>query len=191
MFPMPLFVGDSSLITDHLNRLPPEDKRLRFGFYASDAAVSAYVSRSFTKNSLWYGYIDKGVCIGAVHVYISDDLETSEIGISIDPVHRGNGYSSALFSRAITHLEAFGVSKVSIQCLSENKAIQHIAKKHGMRMITIAPGEMMGETVLPERKIFNIDDGLCDTISLFDSFCRNHLWLWSELATIFKESKDV
>ena len=51
------------------------------------------------------------------------------------PGHRGQGLGNALFTRAITYLRNRGEPKVFVHCITENAAMMHLARKHGMRVI--------------------------------------------------------
>ena len=68
-----------------------------------------------------------------VHVAFSG--ENAELGLSVLDGRRGTGLGSALFARAVIHLRNRGATEVFVHCLSENAAMMHLARKHGMRVI--------------------------------------------------------
>jgi hypothetical protein len=188
MLPLILFGAEASLIIEHLIQMDSESKRLRFGYIPSNDAIVKYVTTSFAhKNSAWYGYLIEGKCIGAIHVFVDGD--TSEFGISLDINYRGKKLSNALFDRAMIYIKAQGVKTVTMQCLSENAAMKHIARKHGMSVITLGPGENSATVnIEPSNQMFaSIEDAKLDMLSLVDANVRNQIWLFKSLNSIFKK----
>lgn len=154
----------------------------------SDEVIRQYVERSFSSDSgAWYGIEDKGILIGAVHIHCDAATKTGEIGISIAKEYRGLGYSNSLFSRAVTFAKLKGAKILVMQCLSENQAMQHIARKQGMKIITLAPGEKEAsvsiESTVPG--IAAIQEIQAETLALIDANIRNQFWLAEVFASLF------
>lgn len=192
MLPLILFKAEAELIYTHLIQLDDDSKRMRFGYMPTDSAIIKYVTESFNhKNSAWYGYLVEGVCIGAIHVIIEG--ESSELGISVDAKFRGQKLSNQLFDRALTHLKAQGIQTVTMQCLSENMAMQHIAKKHGMQVVTIGPGEKGASVTidLGNPILAKIQDTNSDVLALIDASFRNQHWFIDTLNTAFRNLKPT
>jgi len=184
---MILLVSDRPLIEQHLLDLDENSRRLRFGYQASNESIIKYLDRAFDQQSTWFGYIDHGVCIGAAHVHV-DENAVAEIGISISTSHRGNGLCSTLFDRVILYLQSKKVKTVMMQCLSENKVMQYLAKKYGMNVVTISPGEKQADVAIDNKvnaASAMLLDASQDAISLVDSSIRNQLWLAEVLNSLF------
>lgn len=158
---------------------------MRFGYSISEKNISDYVEKSLdiTKN-FWYAYIDEGKCIGAVHIAIIG--ETAELGISIDQEYRGKKLSNNLFERALTHLKAFRISHITMQCLSENAVIQHLARKYGLKVRVLGPGEKeaSGDIELPDSLTASIQDTTEDMFAVTDAIGRNLFWVQKSVAEI-------
>lgn len=188
MLPLIMFRAESQLIIDHLLRLDAESRRLRFGYDAQPDGIRKYVNNSFDHdNSVWYGFMDDSRCFGVIHIAI--DGQVAEFGFSIDQDRRGYGLSNELFSRALLYVKALGIKKVTMQCLSENKIVQYLAKKHGMAVVTLGPGEKIASMLVDTSGIPYLDqvtDTNADIMALVDFNIRNQKRMWNHVLSIFK-----
>jgi RimJ/RimL family protein N-acetyltransferase len=126
--------SDRAALEAHFLALDGEDRRLRFGSSIRDDALRAYAARiDFERDGVFAVQDDDLDLIGVVHVAFAG--ENAELGLSVLPGYRGEGLGSALFSRAVMHLRNRGAREVFVHCLSENGAMLHLARKHGMRVI--------------------------------------------------------
>lgn len=118
---------------NHLKRLPPWDKYLRFGYPIADYQIDNYIENLDKNKDLIYGVYDEKLnLIGAIHCAFSD--HTMEIGISVDPDHRKKGIGSKLFGHAIIAGRNRGCKKIVTFCLTENSWMMNHAKKIGMKI---------------------------------------------------------
>lgn len=188
MLPLIMFKAESQMIIDHLVSLDDESRRLRFGYDAREAAIEKYVNNSFDHSeSVWYGFIDGNQCYGAIHIAVDGDV--AELGFSIDKDRRGAGLSNELFARALVYIKALGIKKVTMQCLSENKIVQHLAQKHGMAVVTIGPGEKSASMTIDTSGIPYMDkmtDAHADILALVDLNIRSQKRMWAHVMSIFK-----
>lgn len=188
MLPLIMFSTESQMLIDHLVSLDDESRRLRFGYDARQPAIEKYVVSSFNQpNSVWYGFIEGKKCFGAIHIAVDGDV--AEFGFSIDADRRGEGLSNELFSRALLYAKALGINKITMQCLSENKIVQHLAQKHGMAVVTIGPGEKSASMTVDTSGIPYMDkitDANADILALVDLNIRNQKLMWSHVMSIFK-----
>lgn len=138
---------DRDALERHLLWLEAEDRRLRFGLALGDAALRAYVAQiDFGRDAVFGVFGDDLELVGAAHLARSDD--GAELGVSVLPGHRGRGLGGALLERAHTHARNWGVDALFMQCLAENGAMLHLARKQGMAIITRA-GEAGASLQLP------------------------------------------
>ena len=129
-----LHQSDRPALEAHFLALDGEDRRLRFGSAIRDEALSEYVARiDFGRDGLFAVQDDDFRLLAVVHVAFSG--ASAELGLSVLPGERGRGLGSALFSRAVIHLRNRGAAEVLVHCLTENAAMMHLARKHGMRVI--------------------------------------------------------
>lgn len=185
MLPILLSSSQKDLIKQHLINLDDDSKRMRFGYSISDENISQYVEKSLdTRTNFWYAYVDEGKCIGAVHIALIGD--TAELGISINQEFRGKKLSNNLFERALTHLKAFRISHITMQCLSENAVIQHLAKKYGLKVRVLGPGEKeaSGDIELPDTISASVKDTTEDMFAVTDAIGRNLFWVQKSITEI-------
>jgi ribosomal protein S18 acetylase RimI-like enzyme len=126
--------SDRAGLQAHFLSLDGEDRRLRFGSPIRDEALQAYAARiDFERDGIFAVQDDNFALLAVVHVAFTSD--SAELGLSVLPGHRGQGLGSALLARAVVHLRNRGATEVFVHCLSENGAMLHLARKHGMRVI--------------------------------------------------------
>ena len=129
-----LHASDRAALAAHFLGLDGEDRRLRFGASISDEGVRAYVARiDFERDGLFAVHDDDSTLLAVVHVAVGKG--EAEMGLSVLPGHRGKGLGNALFTRAVVHLRNRGEPWVFVHCISENAAMMHLARKHGMRIV--------------------------------------------------------
>lgn len=170
-------------VINHLLSLNKEDLRLRFGYTPSDDTIAKYVNDSWDRtNDRWYGIYDSnhdGV-IATLHV-AQMNIDTAELGFTVSKDVRGSGYGEALFNRGILWAKARAIRHIFMHCLSENKAIQHIARKHSMNVITQFGGESEADLSLPYDPSALLSQALVDNIAIYDMICVNQLKLFNNI----------
>ncbi len=121
----------------HLKTLSAEDRRLRFGTYTMDAALEQYVKRiDFTHDKVFGIFGRDMVLVGMAHLALDNEQHYAELGLSVQPSHRGNGYGLALLNRAKLSAVTRGYTTLFMHCLAENQIMIHLARKAGLRLVT-------------------------------------------------------
>lgn len=139
--------GHLTALERHFLALDTDDHRLRFGIPLGDAAIRAYVESIDFDRGVLFGVFDAGLrLVGAAHLACGD--QQAEFGLSVLSGHRNRGRGSALLARACQEARNWGVARLSMQCLRENGAITHLARKQGMEIATDA-GEAHAWLELP------------------------------------------
>ena len=181
MIPQRLFRSyHRDMVQQHLKRLQGQDRRLRFGAMIPDEAIDEYVSKSWDTNNVWFGIIEEGEVIAAVHV-AQDSDSRAELGLSVDDNWRGHKLGQALFERAVIALKARNIRDVFMHCLSENTIIKHIARKNEMVMVS-EYGETDADLHLsPSTPIDPITNVLVEQLALYDSAVRNTSTAWRKM----------
>lgn len=175
MIPRKLKARDVNLIVVHLTGLKGDDRRLRFGGVVTDEYIIDYVEKSFLEgNSQWFG-IDhiNGHIVAACHASI--DEGNAELGCSVNPDYRNQGFAQLMFDRAVTWLRTKDITEVYMHCLSENGAMKHIARKNEMTVVS-----EQGETdatveVKPASPFTAATDAYLDRIALYDMIFKNQM----------------
>jgi GNAT superfamily N-acetyltransferase len=125
---------DLPALVEHFLELDPEDRRLRFGVSLSDAAIRSYVDHiDFDRDAAFGVFNDELQLIGAAHLARGD--EHAELGVSVLRAHRGRGIGAQLLARAHMRARNWGARVLFMHCLSENKAMVHLARKQGMDVV--------------------------------------------------------
>lgn len=142
---------DHKALVRHFLALEGRDRRLRFGAVLGDAAISRYVRRIDYTGDVVMGVLDDEMRIVAV-VHLAVAGVRGELGLSVLPGQRGQGLGEALLRRASLHARNLGLRFLAVHCLTENAAMMHLARKHGMRMVS-QQGEAEGLLALPPADI--------------------------------------
>lgn len=174
MIPRKLSILDKHKLTSHLQSLEGEDRRLRFGGAISDDAIATYVEGSFDDESKWFGidHID-GSLVAACHAAVNNGQ--AELGCSVNPDYRGNGFAQLMFDRAVTWLRTKGIDQVFMHCLTENAVMRHIARKNEMTVVS-SYGETDAEVKIePPTPATVMKDAYLDRIALYDMYWKNNM----------------
>ncbi|MDO9278864.1 MAG: GNAT family N-acetyltransferase [Polaromonas sp.] len=130
-----LGAGHSDRILQHLLKLDPADRYLRFGYAASDVQIQRYVtSIHFERDEIFGIYNRRLELIAMAHLAFavkSDFTSCAEFGVSVTARARGRGYGARLFDRAVMHARNEGVHMIFIHALSQNTNMLNIARNAG------------------------------------------------------------
>ena len=122
------------LVKRHFDELADDDVRLRFGNLLNRDARHAYVdSLRFERDAVFGVYTDQLTLLGIAHLACLEGA--AELGLSVLSGHRGHGIGTALFHRAAMHARNLQIVELFMNCLTQNHAIMHIARKAGMRIV--------------------------------------------------------
>jgi RimJ/RimL family protein N-acetyltransferase len=184
VIPRKLTAFDKQMLIEHfLMDIKGEDRRLRFGYDAPDSSVEKYIEDSlynFGSLNMWFvidvSTIDRYAgrkIIATCHVSLNKETNTAEMGCTVSPGFRNQKVGQELFNRGITWARMAGAEHVFMHCLSENKVIQHIAKKGGMTVVTIDPTEKESTIQVKQNRFeAGFKDYIMDTIAVYDAAIR-------------------
>ena len=148
-----LHAGYRQEILNHLLQLNDEDRRLRFGTQTPDEVIQHYVEGlDFNKDAI-FGVFDRDLkLIGMAHLAylpaVKGRTRAAEFGVSVLPEGRGQGLGTALLQRSAVHSRNTRIETLYVHCLSNNKALMHLAQKAGMR-VEYAYGDADAYLTLP------------------------------------------
>ena len=178
MIPRKLTHLDKQKLIDHfMNDIVGEDRRLRFGFQIPEPSIKKYIDDSINYDygyySMWFVVDDGDEIVATCHVSLNPDTETAEMGCTVSPKYRNQKVGQELFNRGITWARMAGAEHVFMHCLSENKIIQHIAKKGGMTVVTVDPTEKESTIKVKQNRFeAGFKDYVMDTIAVYDMAIR-------------------
>ena len=166
-----MYESDKGKLFDHfLVDIVDHDRYLRFGYQANNENVQNYLEKSLDEyghTDIWFVVEDDDKFVGTVHVAITS--ETAEMGFTVSPEYRGRGIGQDLFNRGSTWAMMKGAKTLYTVCLSENKVMQHIAKKNGMTVVTIDAGEKEATIQATKGKIRAFyEDNMFDHLAFVD-----------------------
>jgi RimJ/RimL family protein N-acetyltransferase len=148
-----LHAGHAQEILQHILQLNDGDRRLRFGTQASDEVIGRYVAGlNFNKDAI-FGIFDVNLkLIGMAHLAYLPEVEgharAAEFGVSVLPEGRSQGFGTALLQRSAVHARNTRIETLYVHCLTNNKAMMHLAQKAGMS-IEYAHGDADAYLKLP------------------------------------------
>jgi len=168
-------------VARQLLRLPPEDRRLRFGAPMRDPAIEAYAGGiDFAKDQV-FGIVGADLELwGVAHLALDPDAQLAELGLSVDWAVRGKGYGYALLQRGLLHATNRGYRALFMHCLAENEVMMSLARKAGLNLV-ITSGEADGRLALGEPTHAGaIREAIQDQFALVDSMLK-HQYAWLAL----------
>ena len=156
-------------IARHLQQLPAEDRRLRFGRAIRDDAIRAYVDGIDFDRDRVFGIFGPALeLIGVVHLALDPAEKAAELGLSVDPACRVKGHGYALLQRALLHAANLGYRTLFMHCLAENGIMLHLATKAGL-MVVIESGEADGRLKLERHRHGGaLVEAIADQMALVD-----------------------
>lgn len=169
----------------HLETLPDEDRRLRFGTYMTGPALEDYVNRiDFTRDKVFGIFGNDLALIGMAHLALDRRRRYAELGLSVEPAHRGNGYGLALLNRGKLCAITRGYATLFMHCLVENRIMMHLARKAGLRVVA-EQGEADAHLALERTSPAAVaHEALEDQIALADLLLKQQFrWLFARPRT--------
>lgn len=174
-----MYLADiEGLHTHFISDIIDNDRYLRFGYNPTDDTIKSYIDGSFgnygTKN-MWFIIVDDcNKVVASCHVAYNSETKTAELGFTVSKHCREKGYGQELFSRGATWATARGAESLYTHCLSENKIMQHIARKNGMTVVTIDQGEKEATVKVSKRPLDSMfTDKVLDNLAIFDKLIHD------------------
>jgi len=154
-----LLPSEGPLLADHLLRLSPEDRRLRFGgMLLRDEAVRRYVASIDWAHSWSVGYFADGTLRAVVQLSVPrpgtpgalDWLRpgAAEFAVSVEKPWQRQGIATRLMAQAVVVARNRNVRDLYMLCLPENEPMRRLARKVGIRLV-FRDGEITGHVDLP------------------------------------------
>jgi RimJ/RimL family protein N-acetyltransferase len=131
-----LLPSESDKYREWLLKQTPETRAMYFGYAATDDSIIVFFNKmQLDANSHYFLVAEEhNVIVGSVHAALN--FEEAEFGIIIDPAYRGQGLADRLLGEITAWCRNRGITDIYMQCLSTNRAVQHLCHKHGMKTTT-------------------------------------------------------
>lgn len=146
-----LWPTETDTFRDHLLRLDPESRRMRFAHSVSDAFIVEYARRMTAYGSLVYGHLVDGELRGAAELRRLGDIwgEEAEAAFSVERPYQSHGIGTDMMGRVLRAARNRNIRRLYMSCLAENDKMQAIARKHDA-LLRFEAGDVVGE-IVPER----------------------------------------
>lgn len=131
---------------DHLLRLDRSSRQLRFGMSVDDTFLIDYAERASALQSVIYGYFLRGEMHAAAELrMIGENWHgEAEAAFSVEHPYQDSGVGTDLLGRIIRAARNRGVDRLYMNCLSENRKMQRIAKKYSAELF-FDHGDVVGQ----------------------------------------------
>lgn len=153
--------AEGPLLADHLIRLSPDDRRLRFGgMFLRDESVRRYVASIDWSRSWHVGFFTVEGLRAVVQLSVSN-AETpdaavvpwlrpgaAEFAVSVEKKWQRRGVATRLLAQAVCVARNRHVRDLYMLCLPENEPMRRLARKVGIRLV-FRDGEVTGHVDLP------------------------------------------
>jgi GNAT superfamily N-acetyltransferase len=181
-----LWPSDKEAFRDHLLRLDPRSRHLRFGGGMSDEFLVHYAEHCFGKGDLLYGAFVGGKMVGAAELRANRPIWSeqapfgrdihAEAAFSVEEGFRRRGIGEKLFKRIQRAATNHGVETIEIVCLPDNIGMQSLAKKFKTRF-TFEENALTGRLTARRPTAFSLmrevsGDALDFGAALFDAHWR-------------------
>jgi len=122
-------------LREHLLRLTPADRRLRFFAGVNDDFIHDHCRRLDALRAIVIGFFEDGVLRGAAELHLAGDLAgRAELAITVESGWQGHHIGTELLGHAITIAENRGMRSIEMVCLIDNRRMQHVARKFTDRL---------------------------------------------------------
>jgi len=144
----------------HLKNLTDEDRYTRFGFAASPATIDQMILNVLynKENHHIFTYYTDDRIVGFGH--LASEGSDWELAVSVEKDYQGRGIANELMDYMIEWGKTHGVNVVYMHCITENKKIQHLARKHGLKSWDRTGHELTARVELPKPTVFDYTSNL-------------------------------
>lgn len=133
----------------HLKYMPDVDRYTRFCYNIKDEAIDQFILSILyhpDDHHLFTATLDD-VIVGFGH--LAREGDDWELAVSVDHAHQGQGVANNLMDFMIDWGKTRGVHSVFMHCITQNAKIQHLARKHGLRLVERDGAEVTSRVDLP------------------------------------------
>jgi len=131
-----LRAAERDRVRDHLLRLDPADRQLRFGGYASPARIAAYCAELDFGRALVLGHLVEGEvrALGELKPLPGTWPRAAEIAISVERPFQGRGVGSRLLRRLVVAARNRLFERLYMVCLIDNGRMIRLARRFDSRL---------------------------------------------------------
>ena len=161
MFIEPVDIYNLNDYAKHLKALPEQDKIYRFGYKINDYSIDQLmlqIAYNPEDHKLWIAKNLDGQIVGWGHM--AQEANAWELAVSVNRDYQNNGIGSKLIFEMLEWAKFHDVQEVFMHCIEDNRPIQHLAKKYGLKTRTRGAGERTAALEIPEPSFFEANKQL-------------------------------
>ena len=154
-----LLSSETALLGDHLIRLDPQDRRLRFGgMLLRDEGIRRYTHSIDWAHSWHVGFFADGALRAVVQLSVPrrEELGTvpwlragaAEFAVSVERPWQRQGIAARLLAQAVVVARNRNIRDLYMLCMPENEPMRRLARKVGIGLV-FRDGEITGHVDLP------------------------------------------
>ena len=127
---------EAEKFANHLLRLDPMSRRMRFSGPVSDEFIRNYADTASRLNAVMHGFFVEGELRAAAELRpIFDHWPVeAEAAFSVEKAYQDSGIGSELMDRTLLAARNRGIKTLHMVCLAENQRMQRIARKHEAKL---------------------------------------------------------
>lgn len=144
--------ADISVLADyatHLKNLSEADRYTRFCYNVRDENIDKFILTilyNANDHHLFTAEVDeKAVGFG----HLAREGDNWELAVSVDGAYQSRGIADQIMNHMIAWGKTRGIHSVFMHCITQNTKIQHLARKHGLRMVERDGAEVTSKVELP------------------------------------------
>lgn len=133
----------------HLKSLSDNDKSTRFGYRISDQSIDSFILNVLYHKRDHYLFTAKAddVIVGFGH--LARDSNGWELAVSVDQRFQNQGIGGELIAYMIDWAKVHGIVSLYMHCIADNKRIQHLSSKYGLKVIVREGQDITAEMKIP------------------------------------------
>jgi RimJ/RimL family protein N-acetyltransferase len=134
---------------NHLKNLTEEDRYTRFCYNIKDESIDQFILSILYHSDdhhLFTATLD-GIIVGFGH--LAREGDDWELAVSVNSSCQGRGVANNIMDFMIDWGKTRGVHSVFMHCITQNAKIQHLARKHGLRLVERDGAEITSRVDLP------------------------------------------
>lgn len=166
-----LWPSELNLFRDHLIRLDPETRHMRFGNGVGDSFIENYSDKAYPHNSVVYGcFIDGDLrAVAELRLLTETWPFEAELAFSVEKDWQDDGIGTQLMGRALRAARNRNITRLYMICLPENGRMRRIARKYDALM-TWSTGQIEGSFHPNQPDYFSVLHEFLDDTSGFLTF---------------------
>jgi RimJ/RimL family protein N-acetyltransferase len=142
-------IGALAVYASHLKSLTEEDRYTRFCNSIKDEGIDQFILSILyhpDDHHLFTATLDDEV-VGFGH--LAREGDDWELAVSVDSSCQGQGVANNIMNFMIVWGKTRSIHSVFMHCITQNQKIQHLARKHGLRMVERDGSEVTSKVDLP------------------------------------------